>query len=285
MKNKNVTEIIDRLMNPDTDKIAYNATEVFTAIVHGYYYIKPGKCRVRFIKKINEILTQGHEKVTRKHAKMKKGIKFEAWICGKMATDMLLVAREMFDREYYHDQISRMVIHEDYDDTMLEYYLYCLDETKLKSVFEGILTFKENFDAFISDKNFDRMMDELTECSINVIRDSPWYMNDYDKHFAYIDNNWDFCFEYLCRETIIDIICEYVDYDQVALASMVKTFIHSDVRTASEFTGIAIWLINEFEQDVFNPQITDMNNIRLEDYDYRNSKVIYSNKSCKIMIA
>lgn len=36
MTNKNIIEIIDRLMDTNAAKIAYNATEVFTAIAHGY---------------------------------------------------------------------------------------------------------------------------------------------------------------------------------------------------------------------------------------------------------
>jgi hypothetical protein len=66
---------------------------------------------------------------------------------------------------------------------------------------------------------------------------------------------------------------------------MIKAFKYADTKTAAEYTGIAIWLISEFEQNIFNPTITDMNKIRLEDYDYRHSKVIHSNKSGKIMLA
>lgn len=285
MTNKNVIEIIDRLMDRDANKLAYNATEVFTAIVHGYYYIRPGKDTVRFIKKINRVLKYVHNEETRKHSEMKAGMPFEAWLLGKMAADMLAIARSMFDEEYYASQIAKMVMHEEYDESLFERYLYWLDEKELKSVFEGILTFKRDMDVFISDENFDNMMDELKECSIIVIENSPWYKKNYDEHIDYINNNWDFCFEYLCMETIIDTICRYVNLDVVMLASMVKAFKYSDAHTAAEYTCLAMCLAYEFELSIFEPKITDMSKIRLENYDYRHSKVIHSNKAGKIMLA
>ena len=56
MTNKNIIEIIDRLMDTNAAKIAYNDTEVFTAIAHGYNYIRPGKKMLKFIEKISKIL-------------------------------------------------------------------------------------------------------------------------------------------------------------------------------------------------------------------------------------
>ena len=153
----------------------------------------------------------------------------------------------------------------------------------MKSVFEGLLTFKSDFDVFISDINFDRMMDELKQCSLIVIKNSPWYMYDYDAHVDYIDNNWDFCFEYLTRETIIGIICRYANEDPVMLASMIKTFKYSDVRTAAELTGLAVYIEEAYDLDIFNPTITDVDKIHLEEYGAKHSKVFYRNKDGKFM--
>ena len=284
MTNRNVIEIIDRLMDPNVEKVAYNANEVFVAIVHGYYYIKPGYNTIRFIKKINKILNKGWKDKSKECNETKNGVSYEVWLWGKMAADALGVARSMFDKEYYASQISKMVMHEKYDDTLLERYMYWLNEEELHSVFEGILTFKSNLDVFISDVNFDSMMEELKDCSINVIRNDPLYMKDYDKHIAYIDNHWDFSFEYLCRETIIDTICRYVDEYPVILAWMIKTFKYAGVHAATEYTGLVICLIYGFALDIINPKITDVSKIRLEDYDYRHSQVIHSNNAGKFMI-
>lgn len=285
MTNKNVIEIIDRLMDSEADKLVYNATEVFTAIIHGYYYIRPGKNTIRFIKSINKVLIDGHKSVSRKHADTKEGVPFEVWLLGKMASDMLAAARMMFDKEYYDSQVAKMVLHEKYDGNLLERYMYWLNEPELKSVFEGILTFKCNFDVFISDANFNAMMEELKKCAIGVIRDDPRHKKDYDEHIEYINNNWDFCFKYLWKDIIIETVCWYIDSDSILLAHMIKAFKYADAKTAAEYTGIAIWLMREFEQKVFDPKITDMSQFHLDEYDYRRSKVIHSNKSGRIMLA
>jgi hypothetical protein len=272
-------------MDSEADKLVYNATEVFTAIIHGYYYIRPGKNTIRFIKSINKVLIDGHKSVSRKHADMKEGVPFEVWLLGKMSSDMLAAARMMFDKEYYDSQVAKMVLHEKYDGNLLERYMYWLNEPELKSVFEGILTFKCNFDVFISDANFNAMMEELKKCAIGVIRDDPRHKKDYDEHIEYINNNWDFCFKYLWKDIIIETVCWYIDSDSILLAHMIKAFKYADAKTAAEYTGIAIWLMREFEQKVFDPKITDMSQFHLDEYDYRRSKVIHSNKSGRIMLA
>ena len=273
MTNKNVIEIINRLMDTNAHKVVYNATEVFTTIAHGYYYIRPGKKMLRFIDKVSKII----DKSCKQWFKTNDDAA-EAW--GKIVADMLNIARSMFDAEYYASQVSRMVMYEKYDESLLERYLYWLDEEELKSVFEGLLSFKRDFDIFISDLNLDRMMDELKERSLVVIENSPWYMKDYGERVDYIDNNWDFCFEYLTRETIIDMICRYANEDPVMLASMVKTFKYSDVRTAAELTGLAVYIEEAYGLDIFNPTITDIDKI-----DVKRATAFYRNRSGNFMTA
>ena len=284
MTNENVIEIIDRLMNPLAEKVAYNANEVFVAIVHGYYYIRPGYNTVKFVKKINRILNDAWKEQSKNHVATKDGVPYEVWFWGRVAADALEVARSMFDEEYYASQISKMVVHEEYDDNLLERYMYWLDEEELHSVFEGLLTFKRDFEAFITDENFENMMEELKQCCINAVKDSPRYMKNYDENIDYINNNWDFCFSYLGREIIIDTVCRYID-DPVMLACMIKTFKYSDSRTASEYTVLALLFVYEFELNIFDPIITDMEKINLDNYDSKRTNTFHSNKAGKFMVA
>ena len=276
MTNKNVIEIINRLMDTNAHKVVYNATEVFTAVAHGYYYIRPGKKMFKFIEKISKIIN----KDCKQWYKTNDDAAPNAEVWGKTVADVLHVARSMFDAEYYAYQVSRMVMYEKYDESLLKRYLYWLDEAELKSVFEGLLSFKRDFDIFISDLNFDRMMGELKERSLVVIENNSWYMKDYDERVDYIDNNWDFCFEYLTRETIIDIICRYANEYPVMLASMVKTFKYSDVRTAAELTGLAVYIEEAYGLDIFNPTITDIDKI-----DVKRATAFYRNRSGNFMTA
>lgn len=285
MTNRNVIDIINRLMAPNAERVAYSASEVFAVVTHGYYFIRPGKNTFKFIDKIVKILDNGCKEDNKKHPDMKHGVQFNLWLWGKISTDALHVARSMFDKEYYASQVVKMCGHEEYNEHLLKHYMYWLDEKELVSVFEGILTFKHNFDAFISDEEFKCMIEELKECCIHVIENSRYYMMNYDEHLDNINNTLDFCFEYLCRETIIEIICSHIDIDPLMLAYMVKAFKYSNSRTAAEYTGLAIRLVYEHEVDVFNPHITDMKIINWENYDFDSSNVIYSNKAGKTMLA
>ena len=58
MTNRDVIDIINRLIDPNAKRFSFNADEVFAAIVHGYYYIRPGKNTAKFVKKINKILNE-----------------------------------------------------------------------------------------------------------------------------------------------------------------------------------------------------------------------------------
>ena len=285
MTNKNVIEIIDRLMDPNAEKVAYNIHEVFTAIAHGYYYIRPGRNTVNFIKRIDKILNKSLKIEAEAHAKTKDGIPFEVWLGGQLAADALAIARLMFDEEYYASQVSKMVMHERYDESLLERYMYWLDDEELKSVFEGLVTFKLNYDAFISDENFDLMAEEFEKKCVAIVQESSCYAANYDVHMDCIYNTPDGFFMYLSKESIIDTIRRYVDKDSLMVASMIKAFKYSDAHTAAEYTGLAMRLDYEFELNIFDPKITNISKIHLENYDHRHNKVVYSNKAGKVMIA
>ena len=282
MTNKDVINIINRLVCSNEQNVAYNADEVFTAIAHGYYYIKPGNDTARFLTKINEILNKAWRDLNKNHSETKHGVPYDVWLYGKMSAEAISVARSLFDHDYYESKCKNMVMREKYDESLLERYMYWLDEKELRSVFEGILTFKGNYDAFISDENFDKMMEELQECSMVVIQDDPWYMKDYDKHVSYIDNNWDFPFEYITRETIITVVCKYID-DPVVLAHMIKVFKHTDTSTAADYTALVLWFTDMFELEIFSPTITDSDKIGLENGIDGDSQFIHRNKAGKFM--
>ena len=282
MTNKDVINIINRLVCSSEQKVAYSTDEAFTAIVHGYYYIRPGNDTARFLTKINKILENAWRDLNKKHSETKHGVPYYAWLYGKMSAEAISVARSLFDHDYYESKCKNMVMREKYDESLLERYMYWLDEKELRSVFEGILTFKGNYDAFISDENFDKMMEELQECSMVVIQNDPWYMKDYDKHVSYIDNNWDFPFEYITRETIITVVCKYID-DPVMLAHMIKVFKHTDTSTAADYTALALWFTDMFELEIFSPTITDLDKICLENGIEGDSQFIHRNKAGKFM--
>ena len=282
MTNKNVIEIIDRLMDPSAVRVAYNPSEVFTAIVHGYYYIKPGYDTNKFAKKINKVLMRGWKSYNKTHTETIDGVPFEEVLIGKVVTEALCIARSLFDKEYYTSQLAYMVEHEKYDDQLLERYMRCLNEDELLQVLDGIFTFKINYGSFISDDSVEDMSEEFKGKCITAVQESPYYVTDYDKHITYINNNDGAFLEYLSKESIIDTICRYIDTDRMILANMIKAFKYSDPHTAAEYTGIALCIAARYETDIFNPVITDVEKINFDNYDSEHSKLISSNRGGKL---
>ena len=151
MTNRDVIEIIERLMNPDTDQLIYNTAEVFTAIVHGYYYIHPGKDTSKFLKKIDSIFEATRKSSKKMYRKMKSDLPYEEWICGKIASEALVVMRSTFNEKTfnYFKTLMKDDMEVAFSDELLEYYLYFLDKQELKKLFEGIMAFKESNNFFI----------------------------------------------------------------------------------------------------------------------------------------
>ena len=123
MTNKDVINIINRLVCSSDQKVVYKADEVFTAIAHGYYYIKPGKNTSKFVKKIYNILNNGWKDMDKNLSETKNGAAYLVWLYGKMSADAMSVARSLFDQEYYESQCKNMVMFEKYDESLLERYM------------------------------------------------------------------------------------------------------------------------------------------------------------------
>lgn len=285
MTNKNVIEIIDRLMDTKAERLAYNVEEVFTAIAHGYYYIRPGRDTYKFNKKIHKILEKGWDANNKAYSETRDGIPFDEWVLGKVAADTLVVARSMFDREYYISQIPKTNMSLRYEDDLLEDYLHYLDKNELRTIWDVLGFFKVKTDAFASDESFECMMEEFREACINIVNDFPYYSANRYEHIARIDNTVDFFFDYLNRGSIIDIISSYVDRDRLILANMIKAFMHSDIQTAVEYTGMSLYIEENFEIDICNPIITDVEGINFDPLINDCAKVVYRNKCGRVIAA
>lgn len=262
MTNKNIFEIINKLTSTTNGNYSedFTAREIFTAIAHGYCYIRPGKDTAKFLDKIDNISEKYWSDRKKMYSKSKDGIPFEKWLWWKMSREYLDVIREMFAertlnyfREAMKDDMKNV-----YDNELLEDYLYHLDMKELKQVFEGIVTFKESNNFFLSDENYKLMMEEFKECSIYVAEQGAVNQDDFKEHVDYINKTPMFFFNYLCREIIIDIIYRHIDIDPILLAHMIKAYIYTEsTNTAAEYTGIAAKLMYGYDIDIFGQEISD----------------------------
>lgn len=281
MTNKNVIEIIDRLMDSEAKQLVYTASEVFTAIAHGYYFIRPGKNTVKFLEKIDGILEKYWHDRDKMYVKTKRGVPYEEWLWGKMASEAFLVMKSMFNENTYAYQKAR--IEEDMNDVyskeLLELYLYRLDTDELKHVFDGILAFKESNDFFISDESYDHMMEEFKESCTIVAEAEADDEVDYNENIEFMNHHPKYFFYYLCRETIVDILYRHVDVDPILLAHMIKAYLYSETSTAAEYTGLAAKLMYGYDLDIFDPVITDVKAFDLDVLAFKDMKKLCAKKT------
>jgi hypothetical protein len=269
-------------MDPNTDYLVYNVTEVFTALVHGYYYIHPGKDTMKFLNKIDGILNAARKYAKNMYNKTKNGIPYEEWIWGKIASEALIVMRSMFNERTFNYFKAQMKddMEVTFTDKLLEYYLYFLDMQELKKTFEGIFAFKESNNFFISDENYELMMKEFEDCCILIAKQEADNETDFKEHVEYIKATPLAFFDYLCRETIIEIIYSYIDIDPILLAHMIKAYIYTEsTNTAADYMAVAATAMYVYDIDVFNPSITDVDKI-----DANRSQAFYRNKVGNFMM-
>lgn len=286
MTNQNVIEIIDRLTAPSNKELVFTASEVFTAIANGFYYIHPGKDTAKFLEKIDSILQCEWKERRKMYRKSKNGVPYEEWIWGKMASEALVVMREMFNERTYRYYKEKIDNDRDikYDENLLENYLYYLSEKELEDVFTGILTFKENNNFFISDENYKLMMEEFKCRSTYVAEQESESKEDYTEHFKFISTTPDYFFHYLCIETIIDIICRHIDIDPLLLAHMVKAYVYTETASiAAEYTGLAAKVMYGYDIDIFDPVITDTSTITPDIFNTNEAKIVFLNNYSEFM--
>ena len=287
MTNRDVIEIITRLMDPLTDKMVYNITEVFTAIAHGYSFIHPGKDTTKFFRRIEGILESARKDMKKRKNKAKNETAYEEWLYDKIVSEAVLVMRMLFNERVfnYFKELTKDSVDVAFTGERLEDYLYFLDTKELRSLLGGIIAFKENNNFFISDENYRLMMEEFEYRSIYVAQQEADSEADFMEHVEYIKTTPMPGFDYLCRETIIDIIYRYIDIDPVLLAHMIKVYLCTEsTNMAADYMGLAAKAMYVFGVDVFDPLVTDEDEIQLEDNDINHSNVPYSNEADKLMV-
>ena len=288
MTNRDVIEIINRIMTPDATKPALSASEVFTAIVHGYGFVHPGKDTTKFFRRIEGILESARKDMKKRKNKAKDKTAYEEWLYDKIVAEAVPVMRMLFNgRTFnYFKELTKDSADVAFTGERLEDYLYFLDTRELRSLLGGIIAFKENNNFFISDENYRLMMEEFEYRSIYVAEQEANSEADFMEHVEYIKTTSMPAFDYLCRETIIDIIYSYIDIDPVLLAHMIKVYLCTEsTNTAADYMGLAAKAMYVFGVDVFDPLITDVDEIQLEDNGINHSNVSYSNEADKLMVA
>ena len=254
MTNKNIFEIIEKLISTEIDDLNYTPNEVFIAAAHGYYYVHSGKDTERFLNEINRVLEKAKEYTNTAQGEIENENTYKEILEKKMASEMLEVIRSRFNRATlnYSKEVMQQDMNNVFSNEYLEYRLYYLDHDELEDIFDKIFEFKHNVNPFITNESYGLMMNEFKECSLYVAENEAYDENDYDEDVDFINHTPRYFFHYLCRETIIDIIYRHIDTDPIILAYMVKAYTLSNINNITDYTAIVLRMTHEHGIDVFN---------------------------------
>ena len=285
MKNKDVIELINRIVNPKTEHEVYTVEEALVAVLHGYYYIKPGKNTKKFVAKLNKLFNRAILELEKSSGKTQDGVPCEDLILGKMAGEAVLMASDMFDEKFFKHMSNVVEIEEELIYNSLDAYVNMLTFDELVCVFDGVNYCKEKYDAFFDDEVYDNMWDEIYNRCREAGSSMPNPNTDWYNYVEYANNNPNYLFSYLDVRSAIDIVRKYMDSDFKAFEYMLKVLNNADKFGAIHYTSSAFIVDRFFELNVFAPVITDLKKINRNTIDIENSKRAFVKGNREFMIA
>ena len=267
MTNNTVFELINRIVNPEIEEVVYTAHEAFATILHGYYYIKPGNDTTKFFKKIYKIIESNYDKAPKMFCGTKNGMPYEQWLWGKMATEAIAVARSLFDKDYYESNCKTQSFVEKANNTSIKDHLSRFSTNDLMYMFGCIENSMANFDAIVSEENYNRMRYDLdVECR-KLGAYIPDMYTECEEYRDFISHNRNYIFDYLDAECIVNILCRAMDTEGEVIEYMTKALGNTNGCDAADYTFIALLLACVYELEVFNPVITDVEKLKRDALD------------------
>lgn len=272
--NQDIIELIDRIVKSEEGPMIYSADEVLAAVFHGFYYIRPGKDSLQFFNNLFALMKKYSGKTKKMYVAKKRGIPYEAWLWEEISRQAMILAKDLFDADYYEEMRCRLDLYKEYDVTDFRAYVNSLDDGLVEYVFYLLTVFKSDFNALFSDENYRAMWDEIgNECAkVNLDMSDVYY--HLDEYAPVIEEHKGLLFHYVGREKMIDIIFKYLDTDSVVLKYMERAVKSIPVEIAHSYTILALGMQELFDINVFDPIITDISKINSMALELNGTKVV-----------
>lgn len=244
MNNNTVFETIRTLCIEKEDPQLYDLDKVYTAVAHGYYFVKPGKNARDFMHELNLSLIEGIKDGVEKYADMNcpSCISDYTWV--SVAKRTLKVVRDFFDREFFEVQ-SRTTSYEALDpNVLLVEYLNKMDINQIEK-------FRSLIDHLAFESNI--FMEEPTISIISVLankcRDIDINIPDQEKEMLnwikFIQNKPRFAFDYLDKGDIANTINDLITKDRAVAVNLARILYYTeDINLGLEY----VLLMNNYNR-------------------------------------
>ena len=225
MYNNTVIDIIKDLCIKKESPNAYDADHIYTAMVHGYYFVKPGKDTDRFTDALMSALSKGVVSGTNDFKKSQGGYPIEVCTRYAVAKRVLKVLRKYFDREYFEEQTLALLDEKLNDETLLTKYLGMFDQKQLFEFKKGVEHFSMQYSLF-QEPHTSYINIVLTEKCHEVDCSVPSAYDDIIKWCEFVEENPRFMFNYLEDAEIAKLIDEFVTRDRVFAGNLARALYH-----------------------------------------------------------
>lgn len=212
--NKNeIINAINEIYELKTIGTSFDINKLYIAVENYDYYIKPGSQRKAFMEKLGNILYKNPQ------SEMKYLNLFNQMI------GMISLVKTTFDKEYFDDQVdvSQAPMNKEY----VKSHLNCLTRKQLKNFISFVIDGRVNYGLFISNTNSTDMWAELNERCIR--KDSRIPKIDRADYHELRPKDPLYCFDYLSKQVIVDVLCNYIDKDGVLIEAAVVAFRNSGI--------------------------------------------------------
>lgn len=243
--NKETIERIQRVCGADLSRLGYEGHSLedsFSAALHAYYFVKPGKATQRFVKK----LAQDTIDAIRAGNKLSDETGFNVTACAAayLVPRIMRLCKKSFDVRWFEHQINLMD-DDKFDDALLCKYIGKFDAEQVSHIFQLIVHKGRKYHLFMSEKNYEELWEEIgVECQ------------KIDIKFPSVDRNYSefpmFIFDCLDKGIISKILLKYINKDIDLAGYMARVLYYMEPLDALEYLSVAMSYIDLFGFRVFD---------------------------------
>ena len=237
MNNNTVFETIRTLCIEKEDPEFYDLDQVYTAVAHGYYFVRPGKNTNKFMNERVSAFVKGAKLGAKNFEKDNlRSSSMACYLWVSVAKRMLKVVRKFFDREFFEAQ-STLIPNDEFDsDILLTKYLNMMNPEQLFGAQRLFDLLSYEYDLFYIDS---------TNCAWRILANMchdvdssvPTPDEELQKWFDFNQSNPRCASSYLDNSAIANILNTLVTKDRTLAANMMRALYYTnDTRLCMDYT-------------------------------------------------
>ena len=257
MKNCEIINFINHYCRDTEEWDDYINTDlVFSVVAHGYLYVRPGEDTEKFSMKImNAIASAVDEGVKNYLGVDGYAWPFETWLRIALARATLIVAKEVFDADYFEEQCACLDPNEEEDgEFLLNKYLNLMNKEQLAD-FEGwINEWKTCYYVFTTVETWREVQNHFNEMCRKINPSIP-SMDNGLVYLAYREKHPEFdMYDYLSKEEVVKGISREIIFDRALAGHMARIFYNThDTSTIEIYVELVSHYRSVFNRDIYTP--------------------------------